>query len=255
MKLLSFVLTLGVAGLAQAGELTAQQIVDKALERNAFGFENALAKITLKLKSQNGNERTRNIEIRSMSVQGLSRTLVRFHSPADVAGTGFLVLEKKDASDEQYLYLPALGKVKRISGSQRHQKFMGTDLTYADLEWESLSKADLKRQADDKVGGTEAYVIEATPKEGSDSQYSRTLTWIHKEAYVPIKVEYFDQAAKLMKTLSVRKLEKKDGKWVATDTAIKDVQVGSETLMTVDELNGKVKFTDADFTERALVGG
>ena len=128
---------------AMADGLTAQQIVDKSLERNKFGFQNAIADITLKLISKRGSERVREVQIKSIEREGLGKSLVRFHAPADVAGTGFLLLEKADADDDQYLYLPALGKVKRITGSQRNQRFMGTDLTYADMESRDLKNSSV----------------------------------------------------------------------------------------------------------------
>ena len=150
---------------ALADGLTAQQIVDKSLERNKFGFQNAIAGITLKLVSKRGSERVREVQIKSIERDGLGKSLVRFHAPADVAGTGFLLIENADADDDQYLYLPALGKVKRITGSQRNQRFMGTDLTYADMESRDLKNAAVTRMPDEKLGGNDTFVIEAIPKE------------------------------------------------------------------------------------------
>jgi hypothetical protein len=250
--IVAVIAALGAAGSAWAADSTAQGIVDKALERNAFGFDTAVARLTLKLRGRDGNERSRLVEIRSMQAGGLGRTLVRFLSPADVAGTGFLVLETKDGDDEQYLYLPALGKVKRVVGSQRQQKFMGTDLTYADLEWTSLRQAKLTRLDDQSIGPMRAYVIEAVPQ--GDSEYGKTVTWIDEGSFVPVKVEFYGKDLALAKTLLVKKLEKREGHYVAMETWVKDVRAGSETLMQVTELASKAKLSEADFTERALVG-
>ncbi|MEE8408720.1 MAG: outer membrane lipoprotein-sorting protein [Myxococcota bacterium] len=236
-------------------QLTAQQIVDKSLERNAFGFENAIGKLTLTLISKRGTVRQRVIEIRSRAQGKLGKTLVRFHAPADIAGTGFLILERDDADDDQYLYLPALGKVKRITSSQRNQRFMGTDLTYADLESRNLRRATVKRLEDAPVGGADTYVISALPEDPKDSQYGKTISWIHKTAFVPLKVEFYDKKMKLLKTLSVHRLEKKEGRWVVMDSTIKNVQAGTKTRMLVDSIDFEAKLTDNDFTQRALAGG
>ena len=238
-----------------AAEMTAQQIVDKSLERNSFGFQNALAQVTLTLVSKRGSERVRKIEIRSIERDSLGRSLVRFRAPADVAGTGFLVIEQKDADDDQYLYLPALGKVKRITGSQRNQRFMGTDLTYADMESRNLKNSVLSRLADEKLGGNDTFVIDAVPKDSSDSQYSRTRSWIHKASYVPLKVEFYDKREKLLKTLKVRKLSKKQGNWVSMDSLIENVQKKTKTVMKIDDINFDVKLNDAEFSQRALTNG
>ena len=239
----------------RAAELSAQAIVDRSLENNAFGFQNALAQLTLRLFSKKGSERVREIEIRSREKDERKRTLVRFQAPADVAGTGFLMLENDDRDDDQYLYLPAIGKVKRISGNQRQQRFMGTDLTHADLESRSLRKGNLERLPDAAVGGSQAYVIASTPKEGDDSQYGKTVTWIHQSSFVPLRIEFYDRQLELLKVLTVHRLEKKDGNWVVMDSTIKNEQAGTSTQMTVRSIDFKAKLEDAEFTERALGSG
>lgn len=243
------------APAAGAEELSADAIIDKSLENNTLGFSDAVMQVTLTLISKRGTERTRQIEIRSMEDKEITRTLVRFHAPADVAGTGFLRFDKKDADDDQYLYLPALGKVKRITGSQRNQRFMGTDLTYADLESRDLKNSTIKRLADAKLGGNAVYVIEAFPKDKGDSQYGKTLTWIHKKSFVPLKTEFYDKRLKLLKTLKVKRLEKKDGHWVAMDSRIENVQKKTRTRMLINSVQFNVKLGAGEFTQRALSGG
>ena len=243
------------APAADDASLTAQQIVDKSLEHNSFGFENAIAKITLTLSSKRGSDRVREIEIRSQTKNDLSKTLVRFNAPADVAGTGFLVLENKDREDDQYLFLPALGKVKRITGSQKNQRFMGTDLTYADMESRNLKKSESTRHADENVGGNDAFRIESVPKNDADAPYGKTISWIHKVSYVPLKVEFYDKELKLLKTLKVKRLEKKEGRWVVMDSTIENVQEQTSTHMLINTLDLKANLGDAEFTEEKLKGG
>ncbi len=247
-----FAVVLFFGSRADAAEMTAQQIVDETLKNNSFGFQNAVARVVLTLTSKRGAERTRQIEIRSTKVKELSKTLVRFHAPADVAGTGFLVLENEDRDDDQYLYLPALGKVKRISSSQKNQRFMGTDLTYADLESRNLRKSELKRLADAEVGSNATYVIEAVPKAEAESEYSKTISWIHKVSFVPLKVEFYDSRGDLLKVLRASRLEKKTDNWVVMDSAVEDVQNKTKTRMVVEEINFGVKLSDSEFTQRAL---
>ena len=135
--------------------------------------------------------------------------------------------------------------MKRITGSQRNQKFMGTDLTYADMESRDLEKSELKRLADGKVGGNTVYVIEAIPKDDADSQYGKTVTFVHKESWVPLKVEFYDKKLRPLKTMQVRRLEKKDGRWVATDSIIKNSQEGSQTEMVINNIDFSVKLSDS----------
>lgn len=252
---LSLTVTLAVASRAHAADLTAADIIQRATAHNAFGFADAEAELRISLKSKGGAERSREVRIQASAQGGSQRTLVRFLAPAEVAGTAYLVIENKDGDDAQYLYLPALAKTKRITGKQREQKFMGTDLTYADLQGKDLRNALLVRLADGDVGGTAAYVIEARPKDPLDSPYTKTVVWVHQQAFVPLKVEFYGKDDALVKVLSVRRLEKKADIWVATESLVKDLQTGSETRMQVTHIDVAKKFSSSDFDARALAGG
>jgi outer membrane lipoprotein-sorting protein len=252
---IAIVATMVTMSSASAAELTAQQIVDKSLDNNSLGVSDAISQVTLTLISKRGTKRVRKIEIRSKEIDKKNKTLVRFHAPADVAGTGFLRLDLEEDDEEQYLYLPALGKVKRITGNQRNQRFMGTDLTYADLENGNLKNADLKRLPDVKYAGGMVYVIEAIPKPDGDGEYGKTVSWIHKKSFVPLKVEFYDKKLKMLKILKVKRLEKKDGNWVAMDSKIENVQKKTKTLMLINSIKFNVNLKASDFTQRALSGG
>jgi len=242
-----------VADVALGADLTAEQIVDEVLKRNAWGFDDALARMSMVLTSSSGRNRTREIEVWSMQREGLGKTLVRFHAPADVAGTGFLVLENADRADDQYLYLPALGKVKRISGGQRKQRFMGTDLTYADLESRSLRDGKSTRLGDAKLGSNDTYVLETVL--AKDSQYGKTITWVHKKSFVALKIEFYDRNLKLLKKLNVKRLEKRDGSWIAMESLIKNVQRKTQTLFSVSEVKTRIKHNPEIFTQSHLRDG
>lgn len=255
MTALTLALTVVAAQPATGEPLSAQAVVDRALAHNAFGLGDAVARVTLTLEAPGAESRNRSLELRSVERAGEKRTLVRFLQPADVAGTGFLVIEDAGGREQQFLYLPAIGKVKRITGSQRHQRFMGTDLTYADLEWGSLRRADLRRLADADVGPYQAYVIEARPRDDG-AAHGKTVTLIEKTSFVPLKVEFFDAAGvKVVKTLTVRKLEKREGHWVAVESVVRDLVAGSSTRMTVTDLDTKAALDPATLDERALAGG
>ena len=253
--LVVLLLTMGLSLPALAKEYTADQIVDKSLNNNTLGINNAILFVMLTLTSKRGSTRQRQIEIRSMEFGELNKTLVRFHAPADVAGTGFLRLDLESGDDEQYLFLPALGKVKRITGSQRNQRFMGTDLTYADLESRELKSAKLTRLPDVEMAGKPVYVIEAIPKESEDKQYGKTISWIHKESFVPLKTEFYDRNMRLLKKLVVKKLKRKDGNWIAMDSLVENVQKKTKTRLVIGKVQFNVKLGANEFTQRALTGG
>ena len=99
------------------------------------------------------------------------------------------------------------------------------------------------------------YVIESIPKEGDDGQYGRTISWIHKKSFVALKVEFYDKKLKLLKTLKVRRLEKKQGNWVPMDSKIENVQKKTKTRMLINKINFGVNLKSSEFTQRALSGG
>ena len=126
-------LLLPLAGTAQA-ESSAAEIAKQALETNLFSTENARAVIDLEIQKGGKVVRTRRISTLLSRKGGEVSSFVGFERPSDVAGTRFLSVEEKSGGTEQFIYLPAFKKVKRIVGAQRDQSFMGTDFSYADLE-------------------------------------------------------------------------------------------------------------------------
>ena len=236
-----------------ADGLSAEAIRDKVVENNSFGFNNARADVKLTLVSKRNTRRERIIRVDSLDTKEGKRTMVRFLKPADVAGTSFLSVEQQTRDDDQYLYLPSLDKSKRISGGQKNQRFMGTELTYADMESRDLKDGQVTRLPDEEYGGGQVFVLEAKPKESDkDSQYSRTKSWIHKVSYVPLKVEFFDRRGRLLKVLKVKRLEKQDGRWIARETLIQNEQSKAKTEMSISSIAFDVKLNPAMFTERAL---
>lgn len=247
-------LTLLLLGTAEASDsMTAKTIRDRVVENNSFGFNNARADVRLTLVSKRNTKRERIIRVDSLDTKAGKRTMVRFLKPADVAGTSFLSVEHSERADDQYLYLPSLDKSKRISGGQKNQRFMGTELTYADMESRDLKEGTVTRLPDVDYGGNSVFVLEATPQAGDKtSQYSRTKSWIHKVSYVPLKVEFYDRKGRLLKTLKVKKLEKQDGRWIARETLIQNEQTKAKTEMSIGKIAFDVKLDPAMFTERAL---
>ena len=253
LTLAMIALLLPSLAFGNADGLSAEAIRDKVVENNSFGFNNARADVKLTLVSKRNTRRERIIRVDSLDTKEGKRTMVRFLKPADVAGTSFLSVEQQTRDDDQYLYLPSLDKSKRISGGQKNQRFMGTELTYADMESRDLKDGQVTRLPDEEYGGGQVFVLEAKPKESDkDSQYSRTKSWIHKVSYVPLKVEFFDRRGRLLKVLKVKRLEKQDGRWIARETLIQNEQSKAKTEMSISSIAFDVKLNPAMFTERAL---
>ena len=129
----------------------------------------------------------------------LFKQLIRFTSPADIEGTGFLSFEKEDEATEQFLYLPALRRTRRIVSSQKDHRFVNTDFTYEDMERRRVEDYTHIISGEKKKQGRDCWILESRPKAKVQSQYSLVKSWVAKEIYVPLFVEYYSRNEKLIK--------------------------------------------------------
>jgi len=241
---------------ALADDLTAEAIAEKAFEQEFMALSTGVAQVNMTLVNKRGKKRERRISSKTAKVDGLRHTLIRFLSPADVQGTSFLLIEQKDADDDQYLYLPALKRTRRIAGSQKSGSFMGSDFSYADMESRDVADSTWKRHADEKIGPADCYHVEATPKKPDDEDYARTEHWIHKQTSLPLRIRFFGKkGGKLAKTLFVEEFKKIDGRWLVTKARMKNEKKGSSTLIVMESIDLKADVPASELTVEALSGG
>ncbi|MBU2514952.1 outer membrane lipoprotein-sorting protein [bacterium] len=165
-----------------------------------------------------------------------ARTLMKFSSPSKVSGTGLLTWEQKESEeDDQWLYLSAAKRVKRIAGSSKKNLFMGTDLAYEDLRPESLNAHTYKIVKEEMLDGKDCWIIEAlpsTPSEKKYSGYSKRLLWIQKDNYLNVKTEFFGRGGKLIKIGSYRDPENIKGDlWVSNTTEMNRLSSKTKTII------------------------
>lgn len=247
--------SLMLGGEVRAG-LTARQIVDKAMKHSYLGKDGSQATVRMTLTNRRGAQRVRTLLIWSARVAKRTRSLVRITAPADVRGTSFLFKENAGGRDDMWLYIPALKRTRRIVGKARQGRFLGSDFTYADLEARGLKGATHKRLADSRIARFACYVIEARPKAGSGSQYSRIVAWIRKDNFVAIRLKMYDKRGKLTKKLFVRRLGKSSsGQPVIKETRMVSVQSRTSTLMRVLTTKSLAGRTSGLFTVRNLARG
>ncbi len=242
------------AAAAPVAEPNAEEIAQKALAKGAVGFKQGTASIQMNIITAKGEAKARSLEIKAMrGTDGLLRSLVKFTTPADVNGTSFLVVEKKDALPDQYVYVPKAKVVRRIAAGNASSSFFGSDFTYADLMPLPMSEKDkvaIVKLPDGDVGGQAVYVLEITPKiEGAP--YGKLIAHVHKTLMVPLKIEFFDNAKAPLKTLRVKKLQKVNGEQVPVEVEMK-AETGARTELTLEKVDPTAKLTEADFTEEAM---
>lgn len=239
---------------AQA-DLTADQIVEKMLKQDAFGWDEAETTVRMALIDAKGKRSERVMENVRRKKNGQLQSVVRFRSPQDVAGTAFLMLERDKGESEQHIYLPGLKRTRRIVGREREGSFMGSDFSYADFERRDTREAKQKRLPDEDVGGVKTFVIESSVSKGSTSTYSKIETWIRQDNYLPLRVRFYDKGGKLLKTLYTKRIKTMDGRPVIVEAQMVNKQTGHSTELIVDNLRPRKDIPDSMFTPTALEHG
>ena len=190
---------------------------------------------------------------------GLSKTLLRFLAPRDIENTGLLTWERAGGDDDQWLYLPSLGKVKRIAASGKKNRFMGSEFAYEDLRPENLSAHRYTLTGSEALDGHDCFVIEAvpaTPQQAADSGYSKRRLWVRKDITLTVKQEYFDKKGRLEKVGIPRQLVNVRGSmWRPNEAEMRDAQTGNRTVVTVESRRLDQGLKESFFTEAELVRG
>ena len=219
-----------VAAAEGPGSQLAQQVFNRDRGKDA----ESVAQMVLVNKS--GKKRVRHFTVKRIQENGLEKQLTRFTSPADIDGTGFLSIEKPGWETEQFLYLPALRRTRRIVSSQKSQRFVNSDFTYEDMERHSVSDYTHTITGETQVGNTDCHILESSPKPGVESQYSRTVSLIGADSLIPVQVNYYDKKNTHIKTYKVLKLEKIQEIWTEILTSMEDHKRGHKTYIKQEKI-------------------
>lgn len=253
-RTLSLSAALFVAVAAAAAEPSGAEIVQAVYDRPNSRDQTGV--LTMTLVDARGKERVRSIKQISGSFASGDKKLMMFQSPADVRGTAFMSWSYGEAgkNDDQWIYLPALMRVKRISSEGRADAFMGSDFTYDDLGSRQTSKDTHRLIGSEVVDGEPTWVVESAPKDPKDI-YSRTVTWISKDRSIGVKRDYYDKRGALLKTLRISKAEKVAGVWIIMKMDMRNVQKNTSTRMELTEVSVNAGIGEDSFTERAMTRG
>ncbi len=182
-----------------------------------------------------------------------SKSLIRFNEPADVKGTGFLMWEyDADKDDDQWLFLPALGKVKRIAAREKGENFMGSDFSYEDMGGRDLDDDHFNLVRSELYNDEDCYVIEAVPIDNNTS-YGRRIVWVSKGKWIVLKVEYYDKKNALLKVMTIDEVQKDGPYWSVQKMRMENVQNQHKTIMLISNIQYDTGLQDNYFTERFLM--
>ncbi len=215
--------------------------------------DNSKAIMYMFLIDKNGNIRKRKFLNLYMEKDKIRKNFIRFLEPEDIAGTGFLSIEDKEGKTIQYLYLPALRRVRRIVSSQKGSSFVNSDFTYEDMERRRVDEFVHKIVGSTKIGKYNCIILESTPKPGTRTEYSLIRSYIPRGIFLSIKTEFYNKHNKLFKVLLIKKLEKIQGIWTPLKIVMKNLKRKHETDLEVANVKYNIsEITDDVFTKRSL---
>ncbi|MDH3348401.1 MAG: outer membrane lipoprotein-sorting protein [Desulfobulbaceae bacterium] len=228
-------------------------IMQRAEELNK-GFGDYTATMRMVLRNRLGDESERAIRIMVLeTAEDGEKSLSIFDTPFDVKGTGFLTHSHKHSDDDQWLYLPALKRVKRIAARNKSGSFMSSEFSYEDIAGRVVEKYNYNWLRDELFEKVECFVIEEYPKDLDNSGYSKLVTWLDKQHYRVIKVDYYDRKNALLKTLTATDYQKYlDKYWRPSNMYMYNNQTGKSTSLTWSNYKFQQGLTDRDFDKSSL---
>jgi hypothetical protein len=239
--------------------------IARQIDRRETGRDSRLT-MQMRLFDRQGRARERTLSVNGLRGQGGvgDRVLVRFTYPNDIAGTGFLVWERPGGEDDRFLYLPALSRVRRISGAERQESFVGSDFTYEDIGGRALEDyiytlvpegADWNGVWTDAAGAKHpAWRLESKAKD-ADAIYPRVVSTIRKDNFVIVGADIFNRRGEKAKTYRVSKLEPVQRIWTVMASTMANEIDRTRTELVVTQARYDTGLSERDFSRRELENG
>jgi len=261
MRLRMFILIallFGLMGGIARAEMSGRQIMDEQKTRHEVDSE--YVEVVMLLADSKGNKEKRLTKQYNKKLgNGEARALLVFLDPADIKGTALLTWDHDKDPSDQWLYLPAQGRMQRIAEGSKKSYFMGTDFTYEDLEPEDMDNYVYTVLKSEDLDGAACWVVEAVPANDAkkrESSYSKRLLWVRQDNYVTAKVEFYDRRERILKTQTAHDLENVQGTvWRARKTLMDNVSKQHKTVMGLKTRELNKPIDDQVFTERFILKG
>ena len=252
---LCFLVLASILILPAQAETTQEKGLRIAIEADQYdrGFGDFTSNMEMTLRNRKGQESTRKIRSRTLEVQGDGdKSLSIFDHPADVKGTAMLTYSHGLEADDQWLYLPALKRVKRISSKNKSGPFMGSEFAFEDLGSEEVEKYTYNFIGEESCGDWECNIIERIPAY-KYSGYSQQIVWIDKEKYRIFKTEFYDRKNSLLKELTMSGYQEYLGHyWRPTKMDMVNLQTGKSSTLIWNDYQFQTGLNDKDFHNSKL---
>jgi hydrophobe/amphiphile efflux-3 (HAE3) family protein len=222
--------------------------------------KDARSEATITLINEGGHQRVRRLaSLTRLNDDGLTQMrLARFVFPPDVKGTATLMIEHPEGDDDMWVYLPALGKVRRLTGRNKSESYVGTDFSYGDILGHKVEDSTHRLLGSESLDAVECYMVESVPvseKVRRESGYSRRVSWVRKDNFVAVKIEGYDLQDRLLKRYTASELRLVDpssGRWQPMRMEMANLQTGHRTVLAYQEFKANAGIPVTIFTTRSL---
>lgn len=247
------------AATSHAAEAVSAEAASRGLEiitevdRRDQGWSDMQSNTKMLLSNAHGDTSERQLRGKTLEMIGDGdKGLTIFDQPRDVKGTAFLTFSHALEPDDQWIYLPALKRVKRISSRNKSGPFMGSEFAYEDMGSFEIEKYTYNYLRDETLDGRDSFVVESYPKD-KYSGYTRQVNWIDQQEYRIQRIDYYDRKNSLLKTLKFSDYQLfLDQYWRALQLQMSNHQTGKATLLTLSNLRFKTGLKDSDFNKNSL---
>ena len=245
-------LLLGTCGTGIAASDAARELAQAVYDApNGDDFASR-AVMTLTEKGRSSRKREM-YTLRLDRGEGERWSLTRFTSPSDIKGVGLLTKDYPGDRNDQWLYLPALDRVRRVSSSRKGGRFVGSDLFFEDLRDREVDMDHHRLAGEEKVGKMTTKVLVSEPVDPENSVYTKRISWIHPKTLIPLRVDLYQRRSdEPVKRLSVKRIKRIQGFWTVLDSTMTDLRSGHVTRITQSAVKYNQGIPAQLFTSQAL---
>ncbi|MCP5314749.1 MAG: outer membrane lipoprotein-sorting protein [Chromatiaceae bacterium] len=248
-----------LAGLLCAGSVGADQAetAGRALAQAVYDAPNgddfaSRAMMTLVEKGRAPRER----EMYTLAIDkgpGERWSLTRFTSPADIQGVGLLTKDYPGDNNDQWLYLPALDRVRRVSSARKGGRFVGSDLFFEDLRDREVSMDRHRLVGEEHLGKLLCKVLVSEPVDPDNSVYTKRVSWVHPQTLLVLRAELYQaHSDKPIKRLTAKRIKRIQGYWTVMESQVEDLESGHVTRISQSAVKYDQKIPDRLFSSQSL---
>jgi len=257
------VMTLAGTAMSQAPNsdaLSADEIMEASERAYYLAGDDAKGKLRMALIDKKGGQRQRVLTMlrRNTDDSGEQKYFMYFHEPGDVRRLTFMIWKYPERDDDRWIYVPAVDLIRRIAAEDKYSSFVGSDFSYEDVSGRDLSEDTHSRMDDETLDDREVFVVESIPL--TPAAFVRRISWIDKEHFLPLKIEYYDAQKQLQRVFTANAIEAitagegDDSRIYPTimKRTMGNVRTGHRTEVTVMSVDYDVGLNDGDFSERHM---